>query len=174
MNHDEYAAARRKTPIWVWIIIAPFMLILTFAFAFGIMTTTGVFPSTEVQTGDELPKKQLAALFEAKIILEGETIEYFYSEGLFSVLEGGNILTTDTVISYTKDEKDELFIYDIDVDEVVKIEEIEKGDYLTDAIYRIHEGNKEENWLEIWLSTENGGHLKFMNALEAKAFPDIK
>ena len=67
---------------------------------FGLMTMTGVLPSTEVVTGSKMNSKDVSLLIEKSVINQNEKIEYFYSEGFSSILEGGSILTNNRVIVY--------------------------------------------------------------------------
>jgi len=165
-NTYQYAA-HKKPSIWLWIIISPVILLITGLAALGSLSVIGVVPSTEVLPGNKVPKHQVEKLIEHEILFETEKIEYFYSEGFLSILEGGNILTQDTVISYTRDGDDALSISDIAIKDIESIDIKEEGDFWTDAIYEIHETGSDD-WLQLWLSVENDGHLKFMNALEQK------
>jgi len=157
----------KKGKKWIWFIVIPIATVFVFLLGFGMMTITGFAPSTEVQSGQELHENHLEKLIMAEIVSSRGDVEYFYSEGVLSVLEGGNILTGDEVISYTKNEEDELEVFSIKIEDVTSINVIEEGGTLTDAIYRISDDNA-ESWVEVWLSVENDGHLKFINALESK------
>lgn len=63
-------------------------------------------PSPELLTGEELAARHLAKIEEARLLLPDERIVLFYSAGLFSVLEDGNALTDQRVISYTREGRD--------------------------------------------------------------------
>lgn len=140
---------------------------LVYLFVLGTLSETGVVPSTEIQSGSELTERQMSQLLAEGIILEGEVIKFFYSEGIYSVLEGGNILTENEVISYLKNADGALEIYSIPIKDIKTIEVLEEGSFFSDSIYKIS-GQDPENWVEVWLSVENDGHLKFINALEAQ------
>lgn len=156
----------RKSYLWVWFIATPIVAFFGFFLVVGSLETLGVVPSIEVQQGDDVPKHQVAKLIEEGIMLADEKIEYFYSEGYLSIMAGGNILTEDKVIAYSKNEDNELDIYEINIADIKGIEIIEAGDFITDAVYRFTDDD--DNWVEVWLSVENDGHLKFINALKAK------
>ena len=167
MNKEGYQKPhRRKSHLWVWFVVTPIVLLFSLLMVVGTLEGVGFVPSIEVQQGDEVPKQQVDKLIEEGVLFKDEKIEYFYSEGFLSVMGGGNILTEDKVISYSKDEDGKLAIYETNITDITKIELIEEGNFLNDAIYRIYDGP--DSWLEIWLSVENDGHLKFINALEAK------
>ena len=146
----------------------PFAVIFFLLSGFGILTMTGTFPSTEVQTGSELPKYFQEELVAAQIIDRNDTIQYFYSWGLTSVLTGGSILTGDRVIMYfqDEDEENEMAVYEILFVDISKIELMEAGNALNNSTYRIY-GNSGE-WVEVYLSTERQGDIKFIEALRSE------
>lgn len=133
---------------------------------FGVMTTTGIFPSTEVQVGSELPESYREKLLAAGVIDQNDTIQYFYSYGMTSILTGGSILTGDSVIMYFQDENEEMAVYEILFVDISKIELIETGNVLNDATYKIY-GNYGE-WVEVYLSTQGRGDIKFIEALRSE------
>ncbi len=94
---------------------------------------------------------------------------YFYSEGLFSVREGGQLLTDDRIISYQVDAENNLQLYEMRYDEVERIELIEKGSYFADSVYKIH-GNENSQWsyIVIVLTVESDGDKMFIEELESR------
>ena len=148
----------------------PFAVIFFLLGGFGILTMTGTFPSAEVQTGSELPEYFQEELVAARIIDRDDTIQYFYSYGLTSVLTGGSILTGDRVIMYFQDEGEdeekEMVVYEILFVDISKIELIEAGNALNDTTYRIY-GNSGE-FVEVYLSTQRQGDMKFIEALRSE------
>ena len=109
-------------------------------------------------------------LVAARIIDRDDTIQYFYSYGLTSVLTGGSILTGDRVIMYFQDEGEdeekEMVVYEILFVDISKIELIEAGNALNDTTYRIY-GNSGE-FVEVYLSTQRQGDMKFIEALRSE------
>lgn len=134
---------------------------------FGLMTMTGVVPSTEVQSGAEMFQKDKDTLVSSNIISVDDEILYFYSEGLTSILEGGQLLTDDRVIVYQNDENQELQIYEIYFDDIASIELTQVGSTFTDSIYQVN-SYEPDVWMQIWLSTENRGDVEFIEALRSK------
>ena len=131
------------------------------------MTMTGVLPSTEVQTGTKVLLSDRNALISNTIISKDDHIEYFYSVGVTSIMEGGTVLTNDRVILYFTDEDQKIQVYEIYFNDIVSIELIEMGNAMNDSIYKIN-SKKPDAWLQIPLSTENRGDIKFIEALRAK------
>ena len=136
----------------------------------GLLIGTDFLPDTEVQAGEELSKDLKQKLISADIIYEEDSIQYFYSYGLTSILEGGSILTSDRVIIYFPEENQEISVYEIRFEDISNIELIEDGNFFNDSIYKI-QGNSPNNWIKVELSTEGRGDVKFMEALRSELSP---
>jgi hypothetical protein len=133
----------------------------------GLMTVTGVLPSTEVQIGTEISQSDRDLLISNDIIAKGDHIEYFYSTGLISILEGGSILTEDRVILYLPEDNKKIEVYEVSVNDISSIELVERGNAMNNSLYKIN-SRKPDAWLQIELSAENKGDVKFIEALRAK------
>ena len=91
------------------------------------MSTTGVVPSTRVLAYDEINQTDIQTLQESNIVLSSDEVAYFYSQGLSSILESGNVLTQDRVILYLTDESNELQVYELFFNEISDVVIEEKG-----------------------------------------------
>jgi len=170
-NEDSFQFKRdqpkKKKSSTLWIVLGAIVglpVALTFAFlmGLGVMEGIGVVPSLQVLPGDKISSGDQALLREKSILEEGENIHWFYSAGLFSIMEDGNILTDRRVISYeTREEK--LDIYTLDLNEVAEIIRVQKGDAFSDTHLELY--NAEGNGLRLYLSAEKGGDQKFMDEL---------
>lgn len=145
----------------------PLGILLLGLVGLGLLTMTDYLPSTEVLMADQVSEQYTKTLRENEVLYEDEQIEYFYSEGLISILEGGSILTNRAVVAYGQDEKGEMEVYEIVFSKIVSVELEEEGDFLNDAVYKVI-GDEEDLWVRLILSTENDGHLKFIDALQIK------
>ncbi len=164
-EEDENYVAAAKWTFWVGI---PLLVIVVILFFFGALSMTDMAPSTEVVRGSDVTQEDRQLLIDNGILYDDESIDYFYSYGLLSVLEGGNILSDRAVITYWVDENDQTQIYELTFPEIDYVELVQEGSLLQDAWYRVH-GFGEDNWFIIELSVENDGHLDFLNALRRKA-----
>ena len=157
----------RASPRWYAFVGIPVGLILLAAVVFGTLTMTSLLPSTAVLAGDKVPEKDIQKLLSEGIIDSGEKVEYFYSAGLFSIMEDGNLLTDRRVISYFRNELDEIEIYELYFSDIRDFELIQEGSYLSNSVYQVN-SYEEDAWLVIFLSTEAGGDTRFINALRRK------
>lgn len=157
----------RPAPKWYYYVGIPFGLLLLVFMSIGIMSVVGVIPSTEVLAVDKLPKHQQQTLVYEGIVDESEKIEYFYSQGLVSIMEDGNLLTDRRVISYFMNEQGKMEIYELYLDEISNIELITEGDLFNDNLYQVN-GFEQDDWLQIYLSSESEGDKDFVNALRSK------
>ena len=154
----------KSTTKWAYIIGVPSVLLVGVLMGFALISTLGVIPSTRVQMGNEMKADDISALRQRGIISGQENVKYFYSQGLSSILEGGNILTQDRVILYLTDEQRELQIYELPLNEITDVALESQGDALNDSVYRVSTRDP-ERWLKLFLSTEQKGDLKFIAAL---------
>jgi MFS family permease len=103
----------KSTPKWAFYVGIPVMVILVALTIFGLMTMIGVVPSTEIQSGIDMLQKDKDTLIANNIISPHDNIQYFYSYGFTSILEGGSVLTDDRVMLYMTDENQEVTVYEL-------------------------------------------------------------
>lgn len=139
--------------------------IVLFFLAAGIASDLGMAPATVVQTGEELPPKQLEALKKAKILNPDEKVEFYYSEGLFKITDGGTILSDQRVISYYHHDK-QLEVLSRPVNTLDHIEQHEEGDAFTFAEFVVWERGNDDNGLSLFVPHEEGRHMEMFSALE--------
>jgi hypothetical protein len=157
----------RSAPGWVYWITVPGVLLLVVVFGVTLLSMTGVTPSMEVLAASEVSADDVQALRDAEIIWDGERIEYFYSWGFLSVLEGGTILSDRAVIAYETDVDGVRNVYEIPFDEVRSVERLDdQSDWVT-SVYRVT-GIGDENWITIVLPDDASGGEEFVNALRSK------
>lgn len=140
-------------------------LLFALAILFGMATEVGVFPSTTVQTGRELPDKQYEALREANVLNRNEAVLYYYSEGLWDVTYGGSILTDRRILGYWTEE-DKIKVYAYPVTDIDSITLLEEGGHISDAEYEVTSLRDEETSLFLYLSVEEDAHLPMVAAIE--------
>ena len=159
-ENPDYKATTKLT----YIIGIPSLLVIVAFIGFALMSTIGVIPSTRVQSGNEINADDIAILNSQEIITPKDDIKYFYSHGLSSILESGNVLTQDRVILYINSENEGMEIYEIFLNEITEVVLETEGDTLNDSVYRINT-NDPERWLKLFLSTEQKGDERFIKAL---------
>ena len=157
----------KPTPKWFYYAGMPALVIFVSLMGIGLMSMTGVMPSTEVQSGVEMSKKSKDTLIANKIVTADDNILYFYSSGFTSVLEGGSVLTEDRVILYLHDEKQELKVYQLYFDDIASIELIQMGNFMNDSVYQVN-SHQPDAWLQLALSAENRKDVVFIEALRRK------
>lgn len=158
----------RRTPKWQYFIGIPASLLLLLGISSIVLPTFGILPSTMVEAGANLHSKVKETLRQNDILMKDEKIDFFYSEGLFSILEGGNILTNQRIISY-QTLGEELSIYALNLEDVTEYALIDKGDFLNDTVIEVY--SKDENSVTLFLSTENDGDEQFIEALSNRIPP---
>jgi len=150
-----------------YIIGIPSTLLFVAIMALVAMPLGGWMLPTHVQSGDEVDQNHLNQLVEGGVITAKDNIEYFYSFGLSSVLEGGNVLTQDRVILYTNEEKQGLQVYELWLDEITEVSLEQAGDWASESVYLV-ETKHPDRWIRLYLSPELDGDQTFILALRAK------
>lgn len=132
--------------------------------AFAITASFNLIPSSQVVSGERLLKRHLSFLNEARIVNDAESVLYFYSTGLFSVEDEGNLITNRRVISYERDpESGELLVYDAAYKNIADIEVTYSESFLDDTLIRIETTDEYEFHLVV--SAEEKGDKRFVNKL---------
>jgi hypothetical protein len=163
LENPNYKATNK----WTYIIGTPLVLVIAFVLSIAVLVNTGTFPSANVLAKDEINPKYISTLIAHDLIDAYDSVEYFYSEGTLSILEGGSILTQDRVIAYTTDEKEELQIYEMELSEITDVVLETQGDALNYSEYRVKTADPED-WLILYLPVEEKGDQKFIEALRSK------
>ena len=138
-----------------------FMLVVIAVGALFVLGSVG--PSTSIYTGTQLPAKFVTKVQSLQLINEGEPIQYFYSDGIFSIEEGLYFLTDSRLALYCKDWVEPKIILPFARIESVSAEF--NDSFFEDSV--VHVTSKEGAELYFPLSSENGLDKKFVQALEA-------
>lgn len=129
---------------WPWIGI----------WAFAILSSIGMFPSTQVTEGAKLWSWQTQFMEDEGWITADETIEYYYGTDLFSFKEAGSVITDQQVVSYEKRPGGR---YDVDRVRLADLDliETEPGHFFADTQVWLwaRDGNDDSDAL-LWFSVE--------------------
>jgi uncharacterized membrane protein YhaH (DUF805 family) len=156
-----------KFPKWIAYFLIPFFsLIFLFSICFVILLEAGFIPKTKVVSGNNLHQRQKTTLINNDIINKNDEILYFYSEGFLSILDGGQLITHDSLISYQKDDSQLIQLWKIKLNNIKNIELLEYGSTFYDSVYKII-GNDQSEYehLTILLPIEDGSDKIFIDEL---------
>lgn len=151
---------------WWYALTIPAVSAIGLILIVAVGSTTGVIPSTKVLAGSDIRDSEVQLLRDNNIVTAQEEVTHFYSEGLFSILDGGNILTDTRVISYYRDEAEKFQIFEINLADITDVDLVLQGDLMNDSIYEIH--SIDGAWLTLLLSTEQEGDMTFINTLQSR------
>ena len=143
-------------------IIFIFILVLC---SFGMLKEIGIVPDDKVTLGKDLRPDTRMKLVSNNIILESDKIIYFYSEGLLSVMDGGQLLTEDRIVTYETGENNQLVIYQMLYKNIKTIELVEQGSSILNSSYKIY-GNENASYGFIIIFLP-GTDTKFIKELES-------
>lgn len=139
------------------------VLLIIAALTIAVLMETAVLPSAILLEGDDIPTKYTSLLRDNGILKPGETLLMFYSTGLLSILEEGNVLTNQRVISYWQ-EDGELLIYAISIQEIDQTIVVAEGTTWTDTVVHIF-GKEQDDWFNLFLPAENEDDKRFLARL---------
>lgn len=164
LENPEY----KSTSKWAYFLGIPFMIVFALLMLVGGLSMTGILPSTKILTGRELTATNRIDLIESNLIYKDETVIYFYSNGLASILEEGVFLTEDRVHYFVTENTGEIFSYPIELTMVSKITLLSQGDSFEPSIYRI-DTEDPEVWAQVPLSIEGNLDKDFIRALKRRS-----
>jgi hypothetical protein len=132
----------------------------TFA-GLGVLSTLAV--PTRALRQSEIPSSYEASLVEAGVLEPGEQIGFFYSAGLFSILEDGNLITDRRVISYETVDG-ELYAASSPYPEIRDFDVVYSDSFFEDTVITISTRTGDEFLLVV--SNEDGRDKEFVADLE--------
>tara|TARA_R110002124_G_scaffold81314_2_gene214463 strand:+ start:5297 stop:6211 length:915 start_codon:yes stop_codon:yes gene_type:complete len=168
----EADSSYRSTPVSFYYFVIPVggivlsLIILGVSlFGLGMLAESGAFVSPEVTAGDKLSKSDLQLLLDEGIIRPDETVLYFYSTGLTSISDDGNLLTDKRVVSYERIEG-VLEVYAANYEDVTEIIVVEEGNFIDDTIVEIN--TTDDDVFLLFLSALEEGDQTFINELRSR------
>lgn len=159
----------RRSPLRMALGAVGFVFVLAFMSLaiLGVLIDTGYAPSERVLSAQEIPDNQYQELIADGIVEQGEMIEYFFSEGLVSIKEGGSILTDYRVIAYEQGDDGQVQTYSIANNDIQSVTLVQQGSVSQYSVYEVTAPG-EGNWLYLVLPHENGDGERFAEAVRAK------
>ncbi|MCW9029138.1 MAG: hypothetical protein OQJ80_09400 [Kangiella sp.] len=125
-QNPEYQATSKLT----WWLATPVNAILSLVLVTFLLVETGYWVPTSLMNEETLSVTHVETLRDSNIIGSNEKVDLFFSEGLTSILEGGNIVTDSRVISYESVDG-ELYVFSAKFSDVSFVGIEEKGTALS-------------------------------------------
>jgi len=134
------------------------------ALVFVPASSIGLIPSTQVAPGWLVWGPSRSFLERSEIVEPGERVLYFYSQGLFSFADDGNLLTERRVISYWTDEETGQLFVENAIFSDIEDTEVEYGNWLDPTVVTVV--RRDSSRFVLALSTEEGRDKLFLRNLE--------
>lgn len=129
-----------------------------------VASAIGLIPSTQVTPGWLLWGPSQNFLERSAIVEPGEQVFYYYSQGIFSFAEDGNLLTEQRVITYWTDPKSgQLYVEDAFFSEIEDTV-VEYGDWVDPTVLTVILSDGSQ--FALTLSTEGRRDRQFLDKLE--------
>lgn len=141
------------------------VLLATFAFVMwiGLAIEGGSMPDSKVVRGSELKPATVKAIAKLAPLRPGEKIEYFYSQGVWSFEEDGNMITNERIVSYYTEEG-VFWLDEVDFEEIESIEPEYSDTWLEDTFVWINRTNADGFYIVLSIEEEIDheviGHLR--------------
>jgi len=105
--------------------------------ALVLASDTNLIPADDVVKGNRIPEREITFLRRNNVIPATDEIQYFYSDGIFSMRSDGNGFTESTVFSYWKNEQGELKVASATFEEIANIEPKFSTDWSENSVISI-------------------------------------
>ncbi len=159
IEDPEYKAVK----LWMKIAAVPAVLVAALSLFLLVLGILG--PPTVVVHGGELSIADQELLLAEDIVESDERIVYFYSPGLFSLLEGGSVMTDKRMIAYGESEG-ERYHLSASFGEIENAEWYVRGGDFSDSVISITDS--EGDVINLTVSAEAGGDQLFMDELQTR------
>jgi len=97
------------------------IVVFTGLMAIGFMLQTGVMPDGDLYDAKKLPSKVTVELLEKNVLDNGDVVNYYQPEGIFSFTNSGTVFTDDTIRYFDTDENGEVLLWDYPLKEIGKL-----------------------------------------------------
>lgn len=125
-NDNENSTLENKSikpvPNWLLLFSILFSFVIVADIIYVNLMSIGIIPSSEVRQTNKISVYEKNQLIDSGIIWEDESIRYLYSKGNFSVTDNGYILTSDSLIVYSKNDNNEVQVNKITYNNIKDIE----------------------------------------------------
>lgn len=137
------------------------LVIFLIVFAVGIAEMAGYLPPSGIVTGEQIRQPNRSFLVDNKYVSADEKIIYFYSAGVLSIEDDGNLLTDRRIISYWTDENGAYFEA-IALDDVTDVSVTYSQAWYEDTKITVVGDDKE---VILFISSDNGLDKVFVKSL---------
>lgn len=112
-----------KKKVFYILVIALVSGMLILSIVLNLMTGMGFFPDTDVIVNNESINSRHRQILEKNGVIEkDEEIGMFFSAGIISVLEDGNLFTDDRVVIYQQDDQKKLQTFSLPFENITSID----------------------------------------------------
>jgi len=134
-------------------------------FVMVVLSAIGFLPSTAVITQDEMWARDIAYLRDHEILGPDENIAYFFSEGIWSIAEGGQFFSDQFVTSYSQDvDTGEIYLDYVEFSRISDIDVVWSESWMDMTIVTVT--TDDDYQFTLWLSAEEGGDKKFVKQMK--------
>jgi len=97
------------------------IVVFTGLMAIGFMLQTGVMPDVDLYDAKKLPPKVTVKLLETGVLQNGDVVNYYQPESIFSFTNSGTVFTDESIRYFETDEKEEVLVWDYPLKEIGRL-----------------------------------------------------
>lgn len=163
MQDDPHRNVHRQ---WMLILGIAVGLMVAIVGSFSVVIERGLSPAAAVAEMGEISDTQIGYLVDSDILAPDESVFMFYSAGLISIEEAGNLLTGDRVISYVCSDNWQI-VRSVAYDDIAAVTVLERGDDWRPTIVDIR--TLDGRHIHMSLAATAGGDERFIDEIRRLA-----
>ena len=136
--YQRYEKQGKKISKWVYAAVTPFVFIFGALAIYAGCLITGVVPVPYIMTEAQMRDSDIDRLIQNRIVSSKEKIDYFFSDGRFSILERGNVLTDKRLVTYHRNSIGEVEVNDLLLANITHVELTKPGNTFSYSHYDVH------------------------------------
>lgn len=149
------------TSQWIFVPSVFFIIAILLMAGFGTLIPLGILPNSTVVAGDDIGWYHRKQLLNHNIINPDDTIVYFYSDGLWSILEDGNFFTIDRAVSYERDSSG-ISLYEALWQDILSIDVVWKGEGSENTLIEV---STADSWFYLLVAPNEGKDSLFYQGM---------
>lgn len=162
MQADPHRSSRKR---WMPILGITVVLMAAIVGTFVVVLELGMAPPNSIIDVSQVSDPQYDHLVDADIINPDETVVLFYSSGLASIAESGNLLTENRVISYARSD-DRQLVRSASYDHITGVTVLEQGTDHRPTIVGIH--TVDGRHIHVSLAANEGRDREFVDEIRRR------
>lgn len=159
----------RPTKRWMWVVFTPVALLAVLFLSLRALSYFELIPAGHVKAQHEITAAERQTLEDMALVNSDTEIEYFYTHGVFSVRDGGVLMTAEELIIYAELDG-EIYHDSMRFEDMDWVKRLHTGNAFENSVFQVA-GEAQYTGFQFELSTDDNMDTVFFQALENKINP---